>query len=546
MPNYTSAVNGFDAVNTHEPETLTLTVKKVWADEENRDEIRPDSLTVVLNRNGAAFREYTLTAAAGWTLTTEALARYEQGAEIAYTWSEPAPPADYTLTGTETEGAVTTLTNTHTPYTGRLVIRKEFSGTENLSAETLGALAFTVTGPHSYTRRVHYRNFTNGEMVINNLPVGRYTVRETGADTLAEGYTLLEESVTEGDAQVPRDGTGTVTLRNAYEPPAPDAEPETVTVEGEKTWVDAENQDGKRPHRIVINLYADGRLAARARVSAASGWTWRFENLPKRTEAGAEIVYTIGEEPVEGYTAVVAGYNVTNIYTPASTGVRVVKVWDDMNNLDGTRPESLRVTLLANGNPLETVTLNAGNGWAAALENLPQYENGQEILYTWTEEAVAGYEAAAETTGSLTVITNRHVPETTRVTVRKIWDDNDNALHIRPKSLRMTLSNGQQVTLNEHNGWTAAVENLPVTYAGQPVTYTWTEQDAPGYVLKDVTVNGPVTEFTNAPWERKDPPPEKPGRKNPPRPGKPTTDIPDYDTPLGVEVSVNHVGHCFD
>ena len=40
-------------------------------------------------------------------------------------------------------------------------------------------------------------------------------------------------------------------------------------------------------------------------------WTWSFTDLPKY-ESGKEIVYTIKEDRVKGYTAKVDGFNVTN------------------------------------------------------------------------------------------------------------------------------------------------------------------------------------------------------------------------------------------
>ena len=32
------------------------------------------------------------------------------------------------------------------------------------------------------------------------------------------------------------------------------------------------------------------------------------------------------------------------------------------------------------------VTLNEANKWTAKVEKLPKYDNGKEIVYTWTED----------------------------------------------------------------------------------------------------------------------------------------------------------------
>ena len=91
--------------------------------------------------------------------------------------------------------------------------------------------------------------------------------------------------------------------------------PETVNVSGSKTWVDNDNQDGKRPESITIVLFAGSNPIAMKTVTAADGWAWTFENLPK-FEDGEAIYYSVSETPVEGYTARVEGYNIVNTLIP--------------------------------------------------------------------------------------------------------------------------------------------------------------------------------------------------------------------------------------
>ena len=40
---YTTAIDNYDIINTHTPETLTFTVTKIWNDYNNNDGIRPES-----------------------------------------------------------------------------------------------------------------------------------------------------------------------------------------------------------------------------------------------------------------------------------------------------------------------------------------------------------------------------------------------------------------------------------------------------------------------------------------------------------------------
>ena len=324
--------------------------------------------------------------------------------------------------------------------------------------------------------------------------------------------------------------------------PTPTPAPETINLTGQKTWIDNDNADRIRPDTIAINLFADGAPIARIQVRASHNWTWTVHNLKKYNDRGQEIRYTITEDTVAGYTAVIDGLNVTNIRTPDNSSLRIIKVWDDMNDLDGSRPASVNVTLTANGKPLETFVLSEENSWTASVNDLPASENGVPIIYAWQEETIAGYSSEMNTTGTLTVLTNRHTPELTEASVRKEWADDDNKLGMRPASLTVTLSNGTSVILNPANNWSATVTGLPKARQGVPIVYTWSEQVPAGYTQESVQEANGVTVITNRIWERPAPPDDTPYRY----PGKPTEEIDDYETPLGVEVTINHVGHCFD
>ncbi len=107
----------------------------------------------------------------------------------------------------------------------------------------------------------------------------------------------------------------------------------------------------------------------------------------------------------------------------------------------------------------------------------------------------------------------------------------------------MKLNNGMSVTLNIKNNWTATIRDLPATYEGQSIEYTWSEPEVIGYNKPTVEKIGSMTVFTNTIWTR----PDKPKKgKTPKHPEKPTEKLTDYDTPLGVNEMINHVGDCFD
>ena len=99
------------------------------------------------------------------------------------------------------------------------------------------------------------------------------------------------------------------------------------------------------------------------------------------------------------------------------------------------------------------------------------------------------------------------------------------------------------VILSDENGWTQTVNNLPAIVNGQRVTYTWIEQESLNYYLAAKAEDGNNAVFTNASWER---PPVEEAKVPKKAPGNAFYIFEDYETPLGVEVMINHVGDCFD
>ncbi|BDP50951.1 peptidase [Enterococcus faecium] len=97
---------------------------------------------------------------------------------------------------------------------------------------------------------------------------------------------------------------------------------EVISVSGQKTWEDNENQDGKRPTTITVNLLADGQPIQHKEVSEKDDWRYRFTNLPKYRD-GQEIIYTVTEDNVPEYSTTIDGYNIKNSYTPEKTNISI-------------------------------------------------------------------------------------------------------------------------------------------------------------------------------------------------------------------------------
>jgi len=224
---------------------------------------------------------------------------------------------------------------------------------------------------------------------------------------------------------------------------------------------------------------------------------------------------------------------------PETVDITVTKEWVDNNNADGNRPGSITVRLMADGAQVNAATLTAAGGWSHTFTGLPRMNGESAIVYTISEDAVTWYDT--EINGYH--IRNTYKPMTTSVSVRKIWDDDNNAAGLRPSSIMMRLSNGMIVELNDGNNWSATITDLPMILNGVPVSYSWKEQEVLGYEETGVAIVGSTTVFTNTLRQPKKPPE---GKKTGTKRGNNYLIIEDYGTPLGVEVVINHVGDCFD
>ena len=268
---------------------------------------------------------------------------------------------------------------------------------------------------------------------------------------------------------------------------------EPLSISGSKTWDDNDNQDGHRPESITIRLHANGADTGKFVIlSNASGWTWTFSNLD-RTADGKPIDYTITEDAASDYTAIYSverdGFHVTNRYTPGKTSLTVEKAWNDHQNQDGIRPESVTVKLLADGRETgKTCILEESNHWECVFGELDEKANGQTISYSVKEDPVPdGYDTDIEgnaVTGY--VIINSHEPEKTRISGIKVWDDNTNRAGLRPAFITIRLHadgahNGQFVTVSSAGDRAWSFEDLDKYINGREIVYTVTEDAVDNY-----------------------------------------------------------------
>ncbi len=335
---YTSSVAGNDSgtswtVTNRHVAVGKLSVSKTWDDEDDKDDVRPDSVTVHIVRsvNGGAQETYgdaiTLNKSNGWAATVDQLPLKDaDGNEYTYAVVEDAVDGYSTKvelipSGIDADGNKSwtyTVINSHTS------IYKETS--VSVTKEWLNASgAAEIDVDHDPVSVQLYQRKNGGEWAacgdavsLSNSNKWAYTWDKLVS---VDGYGNSYEYKV-GEVNVPVDYTSSVngsgstwTITNTHKA-------EKVDVKVKKVWQDKENKASKRPTSVTVQLYtvdAEGKLAAVEGKSAElkdGSWSAEWKNLPKN-EAGKAISYTVREldpetnEPVDEGTELSNGYKVT-------------------------------------------------------------------------------------------------------------------------------------------------------------------------------------------------------------------------------------------
>ena len=183
--------------------------------------------------------------------------------------------------------------------------------------------------------------------------------------------------------------------------------PEKTKVSVSKVWADNNDQDGKRPESIQVQLKANGiPVGKQVTLSEKNNWNYVWKLLPKN-KCGKPIVYTVEETKIEGYEVEYVNTSdkkgtvctITNTHIPEETAINVNKKWVGDDEKLSERPESITVELLANGEATEkTIELTVDNNWEGSFVDLPKYEAGTEIIYSVEEISVDNYESSIKET----------------------------------------------------------------------------------------------------------------------------------------------------
>lgn len=263
---------------------------------------------------------------------------------------------------------------------------------------------------------------------------------------------------------------------------------ETIEISGKKIWIDDNNSGNTRPSSIILTLYAnDGVYPASPTWSKLGNtWTYKYSDLPKKLN-GVDVVYRVEETPVQDYEGSQDGYDITNTLKPGLTSVSGTKTWIDNSDALNVRPDTITLTLHANGTPItaEPVWTKNGDIWTYTFVNLESHINGVPVNYTVKETPVKDY---ILTQNGFELI-NTYVPGYISIEGTKTWVDNNNQNGTRPETLILTLYadgiavNAEPIWSKNGNVWSYSFVNVEKSKDGVDIIYTVKETPVKGYVL---------------------------------------------------------------
>lgn len=452
----------------HTPkENTEAVIRIIWDDEDNRDNIRPDTVRVNLVKGE---KPVSISAGDNWTYRSSSDTDYDVDyidiAEI---------PDGYDV-HVESEYDHKTLTVTismkHVPAeSGDLGL--EIVWDDGNDADSLRPVSINGT---LLQNEKHYKDITlskddGWKQVLKGIPKtdaygNKYSyMLDIAEDDIPDGYDMSIRNTKVTFTHVPES---------------------RISVTAQVVWDDKDNADGMRPSYVDLELLKDGSVTDSGRVDADNFWSITFENLASGHDYSVRL-----KNSIDGYAAKYDGYTVTLSHevveipdVPNTRDFTIRADWNDEDNKDGMRPDSVKVAVIKNGEKFADISIDKENGWKYDYTGLPaEDKEGNEIVYTVTTEVPEGYEASVkgfditftrkpadrpdnpdkpETPG---LIETPGKPGMLTATVTLTWVDDDDKAGARPDKLTAVIRrNGEDfrnVILDEEHGWKVSVDDLP-------------------------------------------------------------------------------------
>ena len=497
-----SGADGLVLKYTHKVKAVDVTATVKWADGENQDGIRPNTVNLQLKADGENVGDaIVVNANSNWTKTWSGLAEYKAGKKVTYTVEATGIRSEYKVEITGDAATGFTVTATHVPAKAEVkasVVWDDADNQDGIRPEAVEAEIYAGDVSNSKKVRLTAENNWTASFGEMELKKDGQEIKYTLVGTKADGYTYTCT------------GSGAAGLVLTYT-----HKPEVVSVSVNTTWNDKNNQDGQRPGSYSVQLKADGEATGDViTLNSSNSFAKVWKDLPKYKagKVGEAVKYEVAVSGLpENYETRTEAdgntFNVINTYIPETVQIPVSVKWDDANNQDGKRLDSVEAELYAEGQATgNKVTLDEKNSWKASFKKVDVKKDGKRINYTVKTTENKDY--TITTTGNVlddngVVVTYKHVPETVNVSIKSAWNDANNQDGIRPATISVQLmkddkEEGDNINLKIDSSKTW--NNLPKYANGKEIKYAVAISDVSGYTKKVTgsVADGYVAAFTHS------------------------------------------------
>lgn len=372
---------------------ITVTVEHVWNDNNNDYEMRPDFVEVKVS-DGESSTPVTATSE-NWTGTTAG--KDDKNYEIENVDSVENYKSEVTE-HTVDENGNQKFVITHTLDNSKISrhnISVELNNIWNDENNAYSMRPDTLKTQLMRNKRVIAEKTATAEnnwtVDFENVPVsGDYTVEIQTPD----GYTTVVKL-----DSIDKNGNIKVTATHELKE---DSKFQTITIKLENIWDDSNDQIGKRPSYLKVMLKRNGVNCydEPVIVKESNDWTFTASKMPKLG------TYSVDVETPAGYMTTIENANVkdgvmevkaTHTIKPAPERTTlVVKVtWEDNNNADGKRPDSIKVDIHKNGKSIydEAQPIKAEKDWTLTIPGIEK-----SASYSVVKPTVKGYDVTVKDT----------------------------------------------------------------------------------------------------------------------------------------------------
>ena len=282
---------------------------------------------------------------------------------------------------------------------------------------------------------------------------------------------------------------------------------ETISVSSTAVWEDEDNQDGIRPDFVDVQLYADNiPNGDPVRLNVENNWTSVWNDLPKYI-SGSPVSYSVKDVTnTDGYTissegSPETGFSLIYTHAPDKTSVHGSVVWEDDDNIDSLRPDTVTINLYADENKIDSTTVSADSDWTFTFENIDKNRGGKPVPYTISEDPVESifqdnpiilYQTRYEQER----IINYLSPHMIRFSTSIEWDDNQDKDGNHPDSVTVRLMKNEKEiqagTASSANDWKLSFEDCPLYENGKQIHYTLKQDPADGYQPPEMSMDDTI------------------------------------------------------